>query len=433
VTEAAGSPPAPRRRGTLKKLAAIGVALVLGLLMAEVAARMWCRSQGQPYDALATARELRNLVSPMDALSTHTIGQGSPQGIRSPVLNPYYASEDDHDRGGVFAYFQNDARPDDYRVLLTGGSVAAFFTMTETEAISHELGRDPRLAGRRVVVLNGAEASHKQPQQLNRLALLVSMGHHVDLVVDLNGFNEMAFGVENGLAGRNPAWPTPPSWGLIVAGVTTGSPERMDLMVELWCLRNEAHETLRNVLKHGLQRSCALGQLALGRLRSLSAKRLELQQRLAQLDSSAADARMRHQVGGPDFDSSLPALLDASERVWTESSRSMRALCESRGIGYLHVLQPALFDEGAKPISAEEKKIVNPSPAWLVGARVGLPRLRAAGAMLAAEGEHFLDASRIFEGRTETLYRDPIHFTPEGSAMLRARIVERIRTDCLPP
>ncbi len=432
MTDPATPIPAARRRTPRGRIAIIVGALLLGLPMAEVSARVWLWTSGKPYDAQATARSLRSLLVPTEAFATATVGTALPAGTQRPILNPYYASEEKPDFGGVYAHFRQDVRPDDYTILLTGGSVAAFFALTEGEALAQDLGRDPRLDGRRVVVLQGAHASHKQPQQQNRVALHLSLGHRPDLVIDLNGFNEMAFGVENGRKGCNPAWPTSPSWGSSVAGVSSPSPERMDLIAELWKLRNESYGIVRSVLKNGLQRSCAIGTLAEARLRTLSVRRNELQQRLALVENASTDERTRRQVGGPDFDASPEALLDASERVWIESSRSMRALCDSRGLAYLHVLQPALFDAGSKPVSAEEQRIQNPNDSWLIGARDGLPRLRRAGLQLAAEGEHFLDASRMFDGLTETYFVDAIHFTPRGNAMLRALIVERIRSEILP-
>jgi len=424
--------PAERCRPPRGRIVVIVGALLLGLPTAEVSARLWLWMDGQPYDAHATARSLRSLLSPSEAYAPATVGTELPVGTQRPILNPYYASEEKSDFGGVFAHFRQEARPDDYTILLTGGSVAAFFALTEGEALARDLESDARLAGRRVVVLQGAHASHKQPQQLNRVALHLSMGHRPDLVIDLNGFNEMAFGVENGRKGCNPAWPTSPSWGTSVAGVSSPSPERMDLIAQLWKLRNESYDLVRTALKHGLQRSCAIGALAEARMRSLSVRRGDLQQRIALVENASTDERTRRQVGGPEFDASPEALLEASERVWTESSRSMRALCDSRGLAYLHVLQPALFDAGSKPVSAEEERIQNPNDSWLVGARDGLPRLRRAGLQLAAEGEHFLDASRMFAEMTETFYVDAIHFSPSGNARLRGLIVERIRADILP-
>ncbi len=429
-------PSDPPRRSRLarssKRAAIVAVAALAGLLFAEGGLRAWLWARGKPYDAQATTRYLQSLSSPIAAFVPGTIGSTLPEGTRRPILNPYYASEEQHDSGGVLAHFRNDARPGDYTVLIVGGSVAAFFGMTESEAIAQELARDPRLAQHRVIVLCGGHAAHKQPQQLTRVALLLSLGYRPDLVVNLDGFNESAIAIENGMGITNPAWPASPVWGSVVSGITTGSPERMDLMVELWDVRNAAHGILQGTLNLGLQHSCLFGRLAVARLHALSRRRVDLQKRIGRLESVTTDERMRRQVGGPDYERETTALVEIAVRIWSESSRSLRALCESRDIGYLHVLQPALFDTGSKPMSPDEQKIENPDPAWLVGASVAYPQMRRVGQELAAGGEQFLDASRVFEGVTEQLYQDPVHFSPPGNAMLRALIVRRILADVQP-
>jgi len=432
VTYPVGPSRRPRLARWCKRAATVVVSALAALLVAEGGMRAWLWARGKPYDAQATTRYLHSLSSPIAAFVPGTVGATMPDGKRRPILNPYYASEDEHDSGGVLAHFRNDTAPGDYTVLVVGGSVAAFFGMTESEALAQELARDPRLAQRRVIVLCGGHAAHKQPQQLNRVALLLSLGYRPDLVVNLDGFNESALAIENGMGITNPAWPSGPVWGSIVTGITTGSPERMDLMVELWDVRNAAHGILQGTLNLGLQHSCLFGRLALARLNGLSRRRADLQRRVSLLESVTTDERMRRQVGGPDYERETAAIVELSVRVWIESSRSLRALCERRGIAYLHVLQPALFDTGSKPMSPDEQKIENPEPAWLIGATVAYPQMRRAGQELAAGGEQFLDASRAFEGVTEQLYQDPVHFSPPGNAMLRALIVRRILADVLP-
>jgi hypothetical protein len=432
VTGTDGPPRRSRAARIAQRALVVAVTLLVALLAAEVGLRVWLWAHGRPYDAQQATRYLQSLTNPIAAFVPGTVGTTLPDGSRRPILNPYYASEEQHDSGGVLAHFRERAQPGDYTVLVLGGSVAAFFGLTESEAIAQELARDPRLAQRRIVVLNGGHAAHKQPQQLNRVALLLSLGFRPDLVVNLDGFNESAIAIENGLGITNPAWPSIPVWGSVVEGVTTGSPERMDLMVELWDVRNDAQDLLRRTLDPGLQHSCLFGRYAVARLHALSRRRAELQQRIGSLESVKTDERMRGQVGGPDCDRDVPALVDLSVRIWGESSRSLRALCESRRIAYLHVLQPALFDTGSKPLSPDETRIENPNQAWSIGATLGYPKLRRAGQELAAGGEHFLDASRVFEGIAEQLYQDPVHFSPRGNALLRALVVRRILADVLP-
>jgi hypothetical protein len=101
----------------------------------------------------------------------------------------------------------------------------------------------------------------------------------------------------------------------------------------------------------------------------------------------------------------------------------MRAICAARSIDYLHVLQPTLHDEGAKPPTSEELKKGAISKTWLAGVREGYPRLRDAGTELRAAGIAFLDASRIFRDVRETLYYDACHFSRRGCEILCDAVV----------
>jgi hypothetical protein len=102
----------------------------------------------------------------------------------------------------------------------------------------------------------------------------------------------------------------------------------------------------------------------------------------------------------------------------------MQALCRARGIVFLHVLQPAACYAGSKPLTPEETAQAGKPQLWTEAAAAGYPRLREIGAELAAEGVDFLDATGIFAGHPEPLYKDSCHFGAEGCAILGPRIAE---------
>jgi hypothetical protein len=54
----------------------------------------------------------------------------------------------------------------------------------------------------------------------------------------------------------------------------------------------------------------------------------------------------------------------------------------------------------------------------MTGVRLGYPKLRAAGAELAAQGVPFLDASHVFADVQDTLYYDACHFDKRGNGLL---------------
>jgi len=138
---------------------------------------------------------------------------------------------------------------------------------------------------------------------------------------------------------------------------------------------------------------------------------------------------MRAAVGGmvlrgPPFSTDADPISEASSRMWAECSRSMRSICEQRGIFYLHVLQPTLHDPGAKVATKKEIAVGGIPDTWKRGIVLGYPRLRALGAELARNGENFVDASDVFRDVTTTIYIDNCHFREDGNVILADRITD---------
>src|SRR5688572_18729813 len=103
------------------------------------------------------------------------------------------------------------ARTSDRQFLvgIFGGSVARAFCDRGTPRLIAALQRDRALAGREVVPLCFSHEGYKQPQQLIVLAYFLSLGQQFDLVVNIDGFNEVALGSRNQERGRDISMPSP--------------------------------------------------------------------------------------------------------------------------------------------------------------------------------------------------------------------------------
>ena len=84
--------------------------------------------------------------------------------------------------------------PGDDRVILAvlGGSVASIFATVGGKGLVRELQAYPRFRGKEIVVVSLAMGGYKQPQQLMALNYILSLGAHFDIVLNLDGFNEVA-------------------------------------------------------------------------------------------------------------------------------------------------------------------------------------------------------------------------------------------------
>ena len=85
----------------------------------------------------------------------------------------------------------------DFVVVVFGGSLAyrSVYGREGGMPLVDALNALPEFSGRRVVVINMAQGAGKQPQQLMEFAYLLAIGQHIDLALNIDGFNEFASNV----------------------------------------------------------------------------------------------------------------------------------------------------------------------------------------------------------------------------------------------
>ncbi len=381
--------------------------------------RLVLSSRGDAYDSAALLEEFER--------NADTVKAFTPQGVDRPstipadrVLHPFFGSESGPDPGGVLRHFASIPPDEVFEVLVLGGSVAMLFCRDAGKELEEALSADSRLAGRKVRVLHGGHAAYKQPQQLNKLSYIFAHGYRPDVVINLDGFNEVANGVNNGLSGIHPLYPTPPVWAGLLWGRSDADAELTVDRARLAQLGERYKEFLGKAKRLGLMRSALTGSWVRSRLRALQNQRADLQNELTERQDPSALHQRRaasRELNGDSYDREESAIVDLSVRNWVECSLSMSAMCAARGVLYLHVLQPTLWDKDAKPIAQKEQNLRG-AAGWRKGVKLGYPRLRASVPELEAGGVHFLDLSMSFAKVEEPLYFDPCHFVPEGSKML---------------
>lgn len=201
---------------------------VLLILALEGLGRGWACASGDPYSAAATRADIQRALS---ALTQNVPTAGAPEDDALPpargqsLLHPFYGFEVDVTAAstGVILDFEAAREHDDnFEVLVLGGSVAALFA-SENQGGGDELERvlrsDPRI-GERPVFLHGAgRGGWKQPQQFIFASYALASGVRPDVILCLDGFNEVAIGLENQVAGVHPLWPKGDLWGKVTAGV----------------------------------------------------------------------------------------------------------------------------------------------------------------------------------------------------------------------
>lgn len=96
---------------------------------------------------------------------------------------------------------------EDFVIGIFGGSVANQLALLGGETIVATLSqRRPELDGR-IRILNFGVGGYKQPQQTILLLEMILLGVPFDVVVKLDGFNEVALGASDAAAGHHPIFP----------------------------------------------------------------------------------------------------------------------------------------------------------------------------------------------------------------------------------
>src|SRR5690606_10565907 len=137
--------------------------------------------------------------------------------LTGDALHPYFgpmhrpgvrAESNNFGFGSPYAFPYRRANDRQLLIGIFGGSVARFFCDQGIPRLTQVLERDPRYAGREIVPLCFAHEGYKQPQQLLVLAYFLSIGQELDLVLNIDGFNEVALGAYNYNQGRDISMPS---------------------------------------------------------------------------------------------------------------------------------------------------------------------------------------------------------------------------------
>ncbi len=316
--------------------------------------------------------------------------------------------------------------PRRFVINITGGSVArGFLDWGGDDVLRKELSKLPELKDKEIVFSSTAFYGHKEPQQLLAIEYVMSLGATFDMIVSLDGFNEVTMGkIYNLDYGASPFYPY--GW--------FGRLWQANADPELTLLRagGELLARQRSALAAAFARSLP-GRLMTGNLlwKILDTRAAgELEKTGRELTLYKPGDRLRALIDPgplPDYRSADDLVADAAS-VWENATRQLGLLSRANGIAYLSALQPNQY-AGAHAMTKAEKSLAwdEQSP-FRPYVDHGYPLLREAGKRLRAEGIAFADLSDAFDGIHTAVYTDNCcHFNaPEPNAVLAKRLAKEI-------
>ncbi len=269
---------------------------------------------------------------------------------------------------------------------------------------------------------------YKQPQQLFTLAYFLTLGAHFDLVINLDGFNEVALPpTENTPKGVAPYFPR--NWYgrvglmediLLVAVAERAALERGRRRWAKFFAGPLRYSATANAFWFGNDRILArqIADLQVGVLRALP-------------NRTPGYTITGPRTGPAQPVETYPQLTD----IWRSASLQMARLAEANSILYVHFLQPNQYVSGSKPFHPHEMKIAfsDDSP-YRPGVLEGYPLLIETGKELVRARVNFYDLTKLFVTRRGALYADDCcHLSDRGYMLVAKEMVRRIGDLCTAP
>lgn len=341
-------------------------------------------------------------------------------------IDPELRTINNHGLGSPYDYPYVKSNQDQYIIGVFGGSVAERFALLAGGELIKNLQKDDFFANKEIIVLNFAKGGYKQPQQLLILSYFLSIGQEFDMVINIDGFNEVAFGHRNYQRHIDVSMPHINIMdGLInLSDQTTLTPEKLESLAKI----NQYQTQLNGVADminntHVASLSFVLEQYYTTVLTNYE-KELH---RFNELDSNLSDTSLLFVK--PD-ETPLPdsILFGNIAETWANSSIMMSRILNRSNVAYYHFLQPnqhysnKIFseEEAARALEGEY-----PYYSTLVG--IGYPVLMEKFDTLASNKVNFYNGIPIFDDEPRMVYIDNCcHYNQLGNEILADYIAASI-------
>ncbi len=307
-----------------------------------------------------------------------------------------------------------------------GGSFAQQFSSFGITALLQELRQADAYKDKEIVIVRTALNGFKQPQQLMTLNYLMALGGHFDIVINLDGFNEIVLPiVENAPKRIFPFYPR--DWFALAQQF----PDRIVLSVvgEMIYL-NERKKTWARLFSHPFLRYSITMNL-IWKIYNNQLNKVGIYDQQFLLDYQIKEDQHCPLFSPPyDFDNTTKIYKD-SAFVWMQSSRQMNSLCQDNGAQYYHFLQPNQDVPDSKIMMGPERKYAFfKNHPYKDAVEQGYPYLTEAGDELIGQGINYYDLTMIFADNNDFLYADTCcHLTKKGYHLLGSHIGKIIVDD----
>lgn len=333
----------------------------------------------------------------------------------SEILHPYYGHTPNSHRSDLNILPPPQRQPGTVIIAMLGGSVAqAVAPMLRNAVFQHYLSEG---SGTVPIFLDLTNDGYHQPQQAMIITNLLVNGGEFDVIVNLDGHEEIVAPVFNDSVGVYPFFPR--RWSNMV--VTS---DRQLLLGRRQMLLDERDEILNVGWVESLYGSPTLRLLRRSRLDEI-AEQIHEHEREWIAGSTGHDLA-KH---GPRVHYEPEELQEASVGIWRRSSWLLWAMADMGGTRYTHFLQPR-YTGWETPSGDEVVAPVDQAGLTAESYSESYAMLVEAGQALAAEGINFVDLSELWAAGEEPLYEDTCcRLTEHGVRSLVQPLLQQVVED----
>ncbi|NOX84947.1 MAG: hypothetical protein GXO86_03115 [Chlorobi bacterium] len=309
---------------------------------------------------------------------------------------------------------------DTVNICLMGGSVALGLYHSSMNRLIAKLKKSKAFRKKEFKVIVFALGGFKQPQQLLALNYFLSLGAHYDIVINLDGFNEIVLPYSDNLPFH--VYPSYPRHWNIYSRKRLNTKVQLQLSKQL-ALKDEESKLAGLFIKNHFYYS-NFGLFLWGILNNN--KKLALVQTEEKLRQAISHSESDFQSTGPaETVTDTTRFFAKQAELWRRASTLINDIGKSEGFAYFHFLQPNQYYKNSKKLTKEELQVAfEQGPfSYKTAVQKGYPFLVKNGKLLTGQGINFDDLTLMFKNETRTVYNDKCcHFNELGYNLIADKI-----------
>ena len=384
---------------------------------------------GHSFSRSGLLNELNNFSTQTQLINKDIEGSNESGYLGDHILHPYLGFVSiPHDTYNDFCLPGIDPitkkSPDKLNVVVMGGSVAKDLYSYSGERIKRQLKDSEKYRDKEINLVVFALGGFKQPQQLLALNYFMALGAEYDIVINLDGFNEIVLPYSDNLPFH--VYPSYPRHWNIYARKKIDT--KVILLMGKQSVEKEKQQQCKTNLSHSIARYSNF------RLFLWQISDNQKINRIALLETE-----IRHTMENSESDyqatgiyteiNDTTAFFKKQAEFWRRSSEQISHLSKSAGFEYYHFLQPNQYVENSKKLTKEELEIAyEHGPfSYKDAAKRGYPMLIEEGEKLASDNLYFVDLTMMFENDNRTIYNDKCcHYNQLGYDLIAEKITNAI-------